>query len=222
MMEGQWGGGGRGRGVRTGVEKERRFVDHIFFTFPNACQHLSCYQITSHHHKKHHNLHRPHIASKTHLLSQAMVWAGKLSQLKWRDLLKASRWNSLSLSPDLTAKQMSDGSEDPLTLTTRIIGNSLRRISTTSSIEVTYELLVSYELLRYHGIRSTTQMGTHTRPIISEPRTQTLLQAQPPRADGNISISNRYRTLPEIAQTLRDAHMALIILRVFLSLEKTL
>ena len=30
------------------------------------------------------------------------------------------------------------------------------RISTTSSIEVTYKLLESYKLLRYHGIRSTT------------------------------------------------------------------
>jgi hypothetical protein len=32
----------------------------------------------------------------------------------------------------------------------------LCRISTTSSIEVTYELLVSFELLRYHGVRSVT------------------------------------------------------------------
>jgi len=30
------------------------------------------------------------------------------------------------------------------------------RISTTSSIEVSYEFLVSYELLRYHGVRSRT------------------------------------------------------------------
>ena len=45
-------------------------------------------------------------------------------------------------------------------------------ISTTSLIEVSYKLLVSYELLRSHYVRSRTQVGSPTRPIISWLRTQ--------------------------------------------------
>ena len=88
-----------------------------------------------------------------------MVLVGLLSQLKWRDLLKASCWvsdNGPSSSPNLTANQTSDGYEDPLMLMPHNIGNSSCRMSTTSSIEVTYELLVSYEILIYHGVRSRT------------------------------------------------------------------
>jgi hypothetical protein len=76
---------------------------------------------------------------------------GKVSQLKWRDSLKASRWSKRRRSVLVTrshSQSTSDGSEDPLTLTPRIIGDSLRRISTTSQIEVSYKLLVSYELLK--------------------------------------------------------------------------
>ena len=78
---------------------------------------------------------------------------GKVSQLKWHDSLKASRWSKRRRSVLVTqshSQSTSDGSEDPLTLTPYIIGDSLRRISTTSPIEV------SYELLRYHGIGSRT------------------------------------------------------------------
>ena len=67
-----------------------------------------------------------------------------------------------------------------------------QRISTGSSIEVSYELLRYYE---DQCIHSRTQIGTLTSPIISEPHTQTLLHAQPPKVDGNASISNRYRSL---------------------------
>jgi len=76
---------------------------------------------------------------------------GKISQLKWRNSLKASRWRKQRQSVLVTrshSQSTSDGSEDPLTLTPRIIGDSLRRISTTSLIEVAYELLVSYKLLK--------------------------------------------------------------------------
>ena len=73
-----------------------------------------------------------------------------------------------------------------------IIRNSNIGISTSSSIEVSYELLRYYENQRVH---SRTQIGSHTSPIISEPRTQTLIHAQPHKVDGNASISNRYRTL---------------------------
>jgi hypothetical protein len=69
---------------------------------------------------------------------------GKVSQLKWRDSLKASCWSKQRRSVLVTrshSQSTSDGSEDPLTLTPRIIGYSLRRISTTSPIEVSYELL---------------------------------------------------------------------------------
>ncbi len=54
------------------------------------------------------------------------------------------------------SQSTSDGSEDPLMLTPRNIGHSLRRISTTSPIELSYELLVSYELLTYHGVGGST------------------------------------------------------------------
>jgi hypothetical protein len=76
---------------------------------------------------------------------------GKISQLKWRDSLKASCWSKRRRSVLVTqshSQSTSDGSEDPLTLTSRIIGDSLHRISTTSLIEVAYKLLVSYELLK--------------------------------------------------------------------------
>jgi hypothetical protein len=76
---------------------------------------------------------------------------GKISQLKWRDSLKASRWSKRQRSVLVTrshSQSTSDGSEDPLTLTSRIIGDSLCRISTTSLIEVAYKLLVSYHLLK--------------------------------------------------------------------------
>ncbi len=75
---------------------------------------------------------------------------GNISQLKWCDLLKASRWSKRWGSVLVTqshSQSTSDGSEDPLTLTSRIIGDSLCRISTTSLIEVAYELLVSYKLI---------------------------------------------------------------------------
>ena len=65
---------------------------------------------------------------------------GKVSQLKWRDSLKVSRWSKRRRSVLVTqshSQSTSDGSEDPLvTLTPHIIGDSLRRISTTSLIEV--------------------------------------------------------------------------------------
>ena len=86
-------------------------------------------------------------------------FGGNVSQLKWRDSLKASRWSKRLRSVLVTryhSQSTSDGSEDPLTLTPRIIGSSLHRISTTSLIEVTYELLVSYEVLRCHGVHSRT------------------------------------------------------------------
>jgi hypothetical protein len=56
---------------------------------------------------------------------------GKVSQLKWCDSLKASCWNKRQQSVLVTrshSQSTSDGSEDPLTLTPRIIGDSLRRI----------------------------------------------------------------------------------------------
>jgi len=82
-----------------------------------------------------------------------MVLVGLLSQLKWRD----SRWSKQRRS-FLVTRSHSQSNEWWLgrstSLMPRIIGNSSRRISTTSSTEVTYELLVSYKLLRYHGVRS--------------------------------------------------------------------
>ncbi len=84
---------------------------------------------------------------------------GKVSQLKWHDSLKASRWSKRQWSVLVTrshSQSTSDGLEDPFTLTPHIIGDSVRRISTTSPIEVSYELLLSCELLRYHGVGSRT------------------------------------------------------------------
>jgi hypothetical protein len=57
-------------------------------------------------------------------------------------------------------------------------------------------------------------MGTHTRPISSEPRTQTLLRAQPHETE---KISN----ITRLCRILHDAHRSLIILRVFFGVEKT-
>jgi hypothetical protein len=82
---------------------------------------------------------------------------GKVSQLKWRNSLKASRWSKQQRSVLVTrshSQSTSDGLEDPPTLTPRILEDSLRRISTTSPIEVSYELLVlSYELLKISWCR---------------------------------------------------------------------
>ena len=91
------------------------------------------------------------------------------------------------------------GSEDPLTLTPRIIGNSPRRVPTTSSIEVTYKLLVSYELLRYHGVHSRTfrrelirgpSLVSHARRLSYKGSHPRLMETHP---------SATCRTLPELA-----------------------
>ncbi len=79
----------------------------------------------------------------------------------------------------------------------------------------------SHELLRYYEnqhVHSRTQIGTLTSPIVSEPCTQTLLHAQPPKVDGNASISNRYRSLWDHVDFTRCA----CVPSSFFSLETTL
>ena len=71
-------------------------------------------------------------------------------------------------------------------------GIPTQRIPTSSLIEVSYELLRYYKDQQVH---SRTQIGTLTSLIVSEPHTQTLLHAQPPKVDGNTPISNRYQSL---------------------------
>ncbi len=120
-------------------------------------------------------------------LSQAMVLAGKLSQLKWRDLLKASRWSKRRRSALVTrshSHSTSDGSEIQVRRCHVLDGISYAGYPPpASSVEV------SYKILRYHCVRSRTWIGTHTRPITSEPCTQTLLRARPHKTDGNMCPS---------------------------------
>ncbi len=96
-----------------------------------------------------------------------------------------------------------------------LYGIPTKRISISSSIEVFYELLRYYEDQRIH---SRTQIGTLTSLIVSELPTQTLLHAQPPKVDGNTSISNRYWSLWDRVDSTRCA----CVPSSFFSLETTL
>ncbi len=109
-----------------------------------------------------------------------------------------------------------DGSKIQVRRCHVLYGIPMQRISTSSSIEVSYELLRYYEDQHMH---SRTQIGTLLSPIVSEPRTQTpLLQAQPPKVDGNTSINNRYWSLWDRVDSTRCA----CVRSSFFSLETTL
>ncbi len=97
-------------------------------------------------------------------------------------------YRHLILSPLKT----NDGSKIQVRGRHVLYGIPMQRISTSSWIEVSYELLRYYENQRIH---SRTQIGARTSLILSEPGTQTLLHVQPHKNDGNTSISNRYQTL---------------------------
>ncbi len=92
----------------------------------------------------------------------------------------------------LSPLKTNDGSKIQVRGCHVLYGIPMQRISTSSWIEVSYELLRYYENQRIH---SRTQIGALTSLILSEPGTQTLLHVQPHKIDGNTSISNRYQTL---------------------------
>ena len=146
---------------------------------PLFCSHCPCLS------RRHH----------CHSVSQAMVMAGIISHLKWRDLLNASPQSKQRLYVITRSHKHStiDGSKIQVCFNAVYhYAEFLRRISTTSLIEV------SYKLLRYYKnqcVHSRTQIGSRTRPIISDLHTQTLLHAQPLKVDGKTSISNTYWTL---------------------------
>ena len=90
---------------------------------------------------------------------------GGNAQLKWRNSLNASCCSKQQPSAITWSHNhsMRDGSEIQVRSNAMSYAEFLCRISTTSSIEVTYELLRYYEYLYTH---SGTQIGSHTRLII--------------------------------------------------------
>ena len=117
--------------------------------------------------------------------------------------------------PILPPLKTNDGSKIQVRQCHVLCGIPMQRISTSSLIEVSCELLRYYEDQRVH---SRTQIGTLMSPIVSEPRTQTLLQAQPPKAEGKASISNRYWSLWDRV----DSTQCACVPSSFFSLETTL
>jgi hypothetical protein len=85
-----------------------------------------------------------------------MVLAGNISQLALPDSLKASRWSKrqwsvVARSHGHSKQMMNDGSKIQVRQRHVLYGIPTQRISTSSSIEVSYKLLRYYKDQRVHS-----------------------------------------------------------------------
>ena len=139
-----------------------------------------------------------------------MVLVGKLSQLKWCDLVKASCWSKQRRSV-LVTQSHSQSNKWWLWRSTYVDATYYREflmqdIHHLIDIEITYELLlVSYELLRYHGIHN----RTFRRELIRGP---SLVSHAPHRLSCKRSHPRLMETHPSVAgiehyQRLRGPYM---------------